>query len=276
MRALVGWGVFTLDGDGRYETTALGQCLESGAPGGLRARAMLTGKVWYAAWAGLLDSVRTGHSSFEQVTGLPLFGYLNTNAEVAEVFHETMQGATRDVAREITSAYDFSAARTVVDIGGGTGALLAGVLAQNPHAHGIVLDLPDVASRTRDRLADEGFSDRCTVVGGDFFDAVPAGGDVYILSWVIHDWDDDLAVQILDNCRRVMGPAARLLLVEQVIPLGNDNSLSKLYDLHMLAVAGGRERREDEYAELLSASGLQLTRCIPTNGPRSLVEASTT
>ena len=151
--------------------------------------------------------------------------------------------------------------------------LLAEILKANPHACGVLFDRAHVVERVGGTLARAGVADRCKVVGGDFFQGVPRGGDAYILSWIIHDWDDEPSVAILRNCRRAMGDGARLLVLEQVIPPGNEPSLAKLYDLHMLALSSGRERREDEYRSLLAAAGLRLVRIIPTAAPRSVIEA---
>jgi hypothetical protein len=273
MRALAGLGVFRENEDGEYETTTLGRCLVKGSPGALRARAILNGEEWYAPWGGLLESVRTGDTAFDQVVGMAFFEHLTANAEAEAVFNEAMASSTESAARAVADAYDFSRYRTIVDVGGGTGAFLAGILQANPQARGVLFDRPNVVAAAAGLLTDARVADRCDVVAGDFFEAVPDGGDVYVLSWVIHDWDDDRSVTILKNCRRAMAHDARLLVIEQVVPPGNEPSLSKLYDLHMLVLSGGRERRQDEYRDLLAASELQLATIIPTGVPRSIIEA---
>jgi hypothetical protein len=273
MRALAGVGVVRENEEGDYETTPLGRCLVRGSPGALRARSILNGEEWYAAWGGLLQSVRTGETAFDHIVGKPFFEHLAANPKSAAVFNEAMASSTEGAARAVANAYDFSPFRTIVDVGGGTGAFLAGILHANPQARGVLFDQPNVVATAGGLLTSAGVADRCNVVGGDFFEAVPGGGDVYMLSWIIHDWDDDRSVAILKNCRRAMAHDARLLVIEQVIPPGNEASLSKLYDLHMLVLSGGRERREDEYRDLLAASDLQLARIIPTDVPRSVIEA---
>jgi hypothetical protein len=273
MRALASLGVFRENEDGTFETTTLGRCLISGSPGALRARAIANGEEWYRAWGGLLHSVRTGETAFDHVLGMPLFEYLSANAGAATTFNEAMASSTELAARAVAEAYDLSRVGTIVDVGGGTGAFLAVILTANPGARGILFDRPGVVAGASDVLTRAGVADRCAVVAGDFFETVPSGGSAYILSWIIHDWDDDRAVTILGNCRRAMAGDARLLIIEQVVPLGNEPSLSKLYDLQMLALAGGRERREDEYRTLLAAANLELARIIPTSTPRSVIEA---
>jgi hypothetical protein len=273
MRALAGLGVFRENQDGEYETTTLGRCLVSGSPGALRARAILNGEDWYRAWGGLLDSVQTGETAFDRIAGMSFFEHLAANAETAAVFNHAMASSTESAARAVADAYDFSRSGTIVDVGGGTGTFLAVILKANPQACGVLFDRPNVVAAAGGLLTRAGVADRCDVVAGDFFESVPRGGDVYILSWVIHDWADDRSVVILKNCRRAMADDARLLVIEEVIPPGNQPSLGKLYDLHMLVLAGGRERREDEYRALLAAADLELTRIIPTEVPRSVLEA---
>jgi O-methyltransferase domain/Dimerisation domain len=273
MRALTGLGVFSQTENGEYENTALGCCLVTGSPGALRTRAILSGEVWYQGWGRLLESIQTGETAFDRLFGQPLFEYLTANAEAAATFNEMMASSTEAAARAVSAAYDFSWANVIVDVGGGTGAFLATILEANPQARGILFDRQDVATAAGALLARSGVADRCEVVEGNFFDAVPSGGDAYILSWIIHDWDDDRSIAILKNCRRAIARESRVLVMELVIPAGNEASLSKLYDIHMLALTGGRERREDEYQELLAAADLRLTRVIPTGVSRSIIEA---
>ena len=239
----------------------------------MRARAILNGEDWYTAWGGLLESVRTGETAFDRLFGMPAFAYFAANPEAAATFNETMASATEAAAGAVADAYDFAEAGTVVDVGGGIGAFLAGILRAYPRARGVLFDRPNVIGAAGGFLTTAGVADRCEAVAGDFFETVPTDGDIYILSWILHDWDDDRCVAILRNIRRAMADGARLLVAEQVIPPGNQPSLSKLYDLHMLVMTGGRERREDEYRALLAQAGLNLTRIIPTDVPRSIIEA---
>lgn len=168
-------------------------------------------------------------------------------------------------------AYDFEPFRTIVDVGGGSGLTLSAILRRHPGAQGVLFDLPDVAKRAAEVIARTGVSDRCRIVGGDFFESVPASGDAYLLRHVLHDWDDREAISILEKCRNAMRPGGRVLVVETVIPAGNDLCFGKWLDLMML-VGGGRERTEQQYAGIFSAAGLRLTRVVPTAHEVSVIE----
>ena len=273
VRGLGSLGVVREKEHGEFETTAMGRCLATGSPGGLRARAILCGAEWYAAWGELLHSMRTGQTAFDRVHGTAFFDWYAANAAGAAIFDEAMASSTEGVARAVAGTYDFSQCGTIVDVGGGTGALLAAVLQSNPQLRGVLFERPNEVAAAQEFLSAASVADRCDIVAGDFFEGVRDGGDIYLLSWVIHDLDDDRSATILRNCRRAMAKDARLLLVEQVVPPGNEPSLSKLYDLHMLVLAGGCERTEAEFRRLLGSAGLQLARIIPTDVPRSIVEA---
>jgi hypothetical protein len=275
LRALASVGVLTEDEDATFALTPMGDCLRTGVPGSLRARAICGGEEWYRAWGDLLHSVKTGEVAFEHTFGLPFFSYLDRHADAATVFNAAMSGSTIEVAHAVAAAYDFGDAATIIDIGGGHGTLLGTILQANPHARGVLFDAPAVAASAQQSLAAAGLAARCTVAGGDFFATVPDGGDVYLLSFIIHDWDDERSIAILKNCRRAVGETGKLLLVEQVLPPRNVQSLSVLYDLHMMVLLGGHERTGAEYRALLSASGFALTRVIATQSPRSIIEAVT-
>jgi ubiquinone/menaquinone biosynthesis C-methylase UbiE len=278
LRALANLEVFEEDETGCFSLTPLGQCLVSSTPGSMRARAIIGGEEFYSAWADLLNSIQTGDSAFDHVFKMPLFQYLAQNENAANNFNNTMAGSAVQAAIAIITAYDFSWARTIVDIGGGDGPLIASILNANPQARGILLDTPYVVDSARKRLVAAGLSERCDVVVGDFFKAVPEGGDIYLLSWIIHDWDDERSITILKNCHRVMQPGGKLLLLEEIVPGVNETSMSKLYDLHMLVLTdgGGRERTESEYRKLLDKAGFRITTIIPTTLPRSLIEGTHT
>ncbi len=275
LRALAGLGLFAEEGEGRFRLTALGEPLRAGVPGSVRGYAVLVGEpmVW-RSWGGILHSLRTGQPAFDHAFGAPLFEYLAAHPEEARVFDEAMTGRSAAEIAAVLAAYDFSGAGTVVDVGGGQGALLAAVLEADPRARGVLFDRPHVVAAARARLATAGLVPaRCHLVEGDFFGAVPPGGDLYVLKRIIHDWDDGRARSILRNCRAAVPEAGRLLLVELVVPPGDEPSDAKLLDLLMLVYAGGRERTEAEYRDLLASAGFGLTRVVPTASCVSVVEA---
>jgi hypothetical protein len=249
--------------------------VRAGVPGSVRDYAVLVGEpmVW-RSWGGILHSLRTGKPAFDHTFGAPLFEYLAAHPEEARVFDAAMTGRSAAENAAVLAAYDFSGAGTVVDVGGGQGALLAAILEANPRTRGVLFDRPHVVAAARPRLEAAGLAPgRFDLVEGDFFGAVPAGGDIYVLKRIIHDWDDGRARSILRNCRAALSEAGRLLLVELVVPPGNEPSDAKLLDLLMLVYAGGRERTEAEYRDLLASAGFELARVVPTASNVSLVEA---
>ena len=276
LRLLATAGVFAETEDGRFELTPVGSCLQSG-PGSFRPVALLfTSPGVRAAWGDLLHSVQTGEPALHHLFGVGSFEYFAQHPEEAAVFDEAMGAFTAMVAIAVAAAYDFSPFRTIVDVGGGEGALLAGILRANPALRGIVFDMPRVAEGAKKQIAAAGLGDRCEFVGGDFFEAVPGGGDAYILKHVIHDWDDARAVRILRNCRRAMKPEGKLLIVEGVYPERIDQSVvsrgAAANDVNMLVCTGGRQRAEAEFRALFDAAGFELTRIIPTQAMSSVIE----
>jgi SAM-dependent methyltransferase len=253
LRLLAGLGIVSAEDGGRFGLTPRGELLR-GSMGDL---AICYGEQFYAPLAQLPDSVRTGEPSFPEVFGQPWLEYYADNPEAARLFDSAMAAGSAFFA-ELPGVHDFARARTVVDVGGGKGALLAALLAGHPHLTGVVLELPHVVATTRDWLGQQGLGDRCEVIGGDFFASVPAGGDVYLLSRILHDWDDERCLALLGSCRRAMTPGSELLIIERVIPAGGKPSLALEWDIHMLANTGGRERTEAEYRALLDRSGFEL------------------
>ncbi|HEV2132191.1 MAG TPA: methyltransferase [Longimicrobiaceae bacterium] len=274
LRSLASLGVFTEDAEHRFALTPLGAALRSDAPGAARSSVRtLAGPLLWASFGEILHSVRTGEPGFERALGKPFFEYLSTAPAEAEMFGETMLGFHGAEPPAVAAAYDFSDVGTLVDVGGGIGTLLATVLQAHPGLRGVLLELPHVVPQARQRIAAAGLSERCTVVEGDFFQAVPPGGDAYMLSHIIHDWDEARCQAILTNCRRAMNGRGRLLLVEAVLPPGDVPHPAKLLDLVMLNLPGGRERSESEYRMLLDAAGFTLTRVVPTHSQVSVIEA---
>jgi SAM-dependent methyltransferase len=278
LRALTVFEVFEELEGRRFASTPMGEALRDGVPGSMRHWAIMVGRPFHRyAWTNLVNAVRTGDSAFELLYGENLVEYLREHPGDARVLDRAMTQASGGAAVAVTAGeYDFGTARTVVDVGGGQGALLAAILEAHPRVRGVLFDLPDVVENQT--LDAAGFGDRCDYVGGSFFESAPAGGDVYLLSNIIHDWDDDSSVRILRNCREAMNPGGRVLLGEAVLPDGPEPSQAKLIDLEMLvlAVRGARQRTESEFRGLFDRAGLRLTRIISSDrSPFSLVEAVT-
>jgi len=271
LRLLVAAGVLTEDDEGRFALTPIGDCLRAGAPGSMRAAALLFGGITERAWGELLYSVETGEPAFRRVFGKDSFAYLAEHPEEAANFDAAMSTFTAPIAAVVAAAYNFSAVRHVVDVGGGNGALLAGILKAHPSLKATLFDLPQVVDRARPRLNELGLADRCEAVGGDFFAEVPGRADAYLLKHVIHDWDDERASAILQNCRRAMPPAGKLLIVEGVYPPRIDQSEASrgaaANDVNMLVCTSGRQRSEAEFRSLYAATGLPYLASYPQTWP---------
>ena len=274
LRALASVGVFVQTESGSFALTPMADLLRSDRPGSMRALARMYGSEQYEAWGGLLESVRDGAPAFDHAFGASYFAYLAAHPDASSIFNDAMTGWTAQLSDAVAAAYDFSGSGLVVDVGGGTGLLLATILQAAPALRGTLFELSHVAEQADAYLRATPIGDRCTVVAGDFFDAVPGGGSFYALAQILHDWDDGQCAKILRNCREAMLPGAKLLIIEQVIPPRNEPSLGKWLDLHMLVLLGGRERTEAEYASLLSAADLKLDRLIPTAAGASILEAT--
>src|SRR5262249_28867669 len=272
LRALASIGIFAEDPDGRFRLTPLAECLRSDVPGTQRPAALLMGGEHYRSWGEFLYSVRTGRTAFDHAYGMPVFDYLAVHPEQAEVFDAAMTAIHGAETGAMLAAYDFSGVGTLVDVGGGNGSLLCAVLRQYPSMHGVLFDRGHVVERARPNLRAAGVEGRCRAVAGSFFESVPPGGDAYLLRHIIHDWDDEQSLRILRNCRRAVGGQARLLIVESVIPPGNEPSFSKWLDLNMLVVPGGLERTEAEYRDLLQQAGFRLVGVVPTAMEVSVIE----
>jgi hypothetical protein len=273
LRALASVGVFTEVSPGSFALTPLAELLRTETPGSMRALAIMYAEEQYRAWGELLHSVRTGEMAFDHQFGMGYFEYLAQRPEADRVFNEAMTGWTHQLVGAVVDTYDFSQFETVVDVGGGYGALLAAILRSNPGTRGVLFDLPHVVSSAEELLVAAGVADRCTFAGGDFFAAVPTGGDAFVLSQILHDWDDEHCVAILGQCRRAMPDHSKLLVVELVLPEGDEPFLGKWLDLHMLVLLGGRERTAAEYDALFRAAEFKLARVVPTPPGPSVVEA---
>jgi O-methyltransferase domain/IclR helix-turn-helix domain len=260
LRALTGLGLVRTDPDG-WALTTLGEAtLEIGHP------------PWAdAAVDQLPHAVETGKTGMELAHGCSVFEYFARNPEDAAAFDRGLPLITAGVPQAVAEAYDFAGIRELVDVGGGTGTLLAEVLQRHAAVRGVLFDLPRTIAHVTPAL--QRFADRCEAVGGDFFEAVPAGADAYMLSHVVHDWPEERCLTILRNVRTAMAPDGRLLIAEMIVPPGDEPHPAKMQDMMMLVISGGMERTEEEYAELLARAGFRLDRVIPTRSPVSVLEA---
>jgi len=274
LRGLVALGVLSQDRDGRFSSTPLATWLEADRPGSLRGLAVLTGEEYAGAWGHLLHSAMTGETAFKHAFGMSQWEHRQLHPELDELFNTGLRQETAQAVAAIVAAYDFSKFRTVADVGGGQGVLLAAILKAHPSVNGILFDQPHVVAQARSCIEAAGLAARCATVGGDFFDQVPDGADAHVLKSVIHDWDDDRSLDILRNCRTALAERGRLLLVERLLPARVEQDPGTvLVDVRMLAVTGGRERTEAEYRALLSAAGLIPTSVIPTRSPFCVIES---
>lgn len=273
LRALASVGVFTEARPGTFALTPLAALLRTGTPDSMRALAIMYAEEQYRAWGDLLHSVQTGETAFERRFGTSYFAYLAQHPEADRVFNEAMTGWTTQLVGAVVDAYDFSPFKTIADVGGSYGTLLAAMLRSNPAARGILFDQPHVVAAAGEQLVVAGVAERCTTVGGDFFVEVPAGGDAYVLAQILHDWDDERSVAILRQCRRAMPAHGKLLVIELVLPPGEEPFFGKWLDLHMLVLLGARERTATEYDALFRAAGFALARVVPTAAGPSVVEA---
>lgn len=274
MRTLAGLGILTERDGQRFALTPLGEALKAGAPGSARATLMaFCGPAFWHSWEEILYSLETGKTGFEKTRGMPLFDYLAQHPEEASYFSEAMVGFHGAEPPAVARAYDFSSAKTVVDVGGATGNMLAAILSHHAAPRGVLFDRPHVVRDAPALLQASGVEERVTIEPGDFFERVPAGGDAYLLSHIIHDWNEDQCLTILGHCRNVITPDGRLLIVETVLPTGDTPHQGKVQDMVMLVIPGGQERTEAEYASLLSKAGFRLSRVVPTESVVSVVEA---
>ncbi len=274
MRTLASLGILVSVDAERFALTPVGEALRTGAPGAALPTVLTFGSPWFTrGFEEILHSLETGGTGFEKAMGMPAFDYLAQNPEAAGWFNETMVGFHGAEPAAVAAAYDFSGFETVIDVGGGTGNLMAAILARHAGPRGVLFDRPYVIANAPALLRERGVESRVTLEGGDFFAGVPSGGDCYVLSHVIHDWTEEQCLTILAHCRAAMRPGARLLLVEMVLPEGNTPHPGKMLDIVMLVLPGGQERTEAEYGALLARAGFRVERVVPTESAVSVVEA---
>lgn len=274
LRALASLGIFAEDEQGRFGLTPLAQLLRQGVPGSLHATALFHGdSLTQGVWGNLLHTLKTGEDGHHRLYGMSAWAYHEQNLDYSRLFDNFMTEVSSLDTAAVVSAYDFSNTTLLVDIAGGHGSLIAAILKANPTLQGILFDQPHVLSGAQPVLEAAGVTDRCQQVSGDFFAELPANGDAYLLKSIVHDWNDTDSIRILKNVRRAMKPDGKLLLVEFVIPSGNDPHPGKLIDINMLVSLGGRERTEAEFRDVLAHADFRLTQVIPISSGKSVIEA---
>jgi hypothetical protein len=273
LRALAGVGVFREDEGRRFALTPIGDCLRTDSATPLGAWAELVGGPdYWQTWGHLLHSVQTGENAFQHLHGKNVWQYRAQHPEHGTRFDRAMTQLSRGSSEAVIGAYDFSPFRHITDVGGGQGVMLAAILRAHPRLRGTLFDQPNVVAAAEAVLVERGVIDRCDIVGGSFFETVPEGADAYLMRLIVHDWEDDEAIAILKACRRAMGPAARLLLIERIVAPPNEAPAPKFADLNMLLLPGGRERTREEFSNLFAKSGFELTLVVPA-GTHNVIEA---
>ena len=272
LRALSSAGVFEQIDEQRFALNPCGALLRKDAPGSLRAWAIFSSRM-YRSWAELGHSIATGETAFDHLHGMNVWTYREQHQEEGRVFNDAMSAHVAFVAQAIATAYDFSRFATIIDVGGGQGVLLAAILQANPRVRGILFDVPGAIREARSLFELAGLAARCRLAGGSFFESVPGDGDAYILSRVLHDWNDDQVSKILKTMRRSMNDKATLLIVERALEQQNPALDATLSDLNMMVQNGGRERTTTEFDELLTTASFKLIGCIPGPLPFQILEA---
>lgn len=273
LRTLASLGMFSEAEAGVYGLTPLGSTLVSDSEGSMRDLALMWMETHYQPFAGLIDTVRSGKCAATEHYGQPFFTWLAGQPEQVDRFSGAMANLTNGIKAGAIASYAFPASGTMIDIGGADGALLAKVLESAPDARGIVFDLPHVIAEAEPAMKSYELGDRLTSASGDFFEAVPAGGDAYLLSMVLHDWNDADATRLLTNIGKAAAPGSKVLAFELVMPAGDQPHMSKMIDLTMLGMLDGRERTDSEFKTLFEAAGLDYCGVTATPTPISIVEA---
>jgi hypothetical protein len=276
LRLLAMVGIFTETKSRYFALTPAAELLRSDHPQSMRDTVIWIADPFHFKIASeLMHSVKTGQPTVEHVTGKPAFEYFAGDPVELPRFHKAMTNLSAMAVPAAIAAYDFSPFKTIVDIGGGHGFAICSILQKYAHLNGILFDLEDIVPGGEQRICDQKLESRCKTAHGDFFQSVPAGGDLYFMKHIIHDWEDSKAIAILKNCRQALEgkPAGRVVLLEFVVPAGNDPHFSKIIDIEMLFFPGGKERTEQEFRELFAKAGLRMTRVIPTKSPFCVIEA---
>jgi precorrin-6B methylase 2 len=275
LRFLSSEGIFQLDTDGVWQLTPLARLLLNDAPYSVRAGARLLGRM-SATYPHMTETVRTGKCAYDLAFGKPIFEDLLDKPEDATIFDAAMNSFHGGETEAVLDAYSYEGIEVLADIGCGAGSVAMATLKRYPGMSGILFDQPGVLERTAANVRAAGLEGRCKLHAGSFFEAIPAGADAYSMRHILHDWTDDLCVRILTNIRRAIPAAGRLLIIEAVVPEGNDSSMSKLFDMFMMIFPDGTERTEAEYSKLLSAAGFTAQSVTPTLSPVSVIDARPT
>ena len=271
---MVALGLLTADDGGRFSATPLLATLDRDAPGSLRDLALsITMPAHWLAWNEILAAVRTGHTQVRAALGTDFFDYLQQHPVQAELFSAGIANMTSLLVADVAKVIDTTNVKLAVDVGGATGSLLRLLHDANPALRGIVFDRPNIIDDAVNHIAQSGFAERTDAVGGDFFQAVPPA-DLYLLKFILHDWDDQSCITILRRCREAMTPGGRIAIIELVLGELSDPGPGALMDMNMLAACVGRERSIDEYDALLAAAGLRRTAIRTTSSPQSIIEAA--
>ena len=271
LRFLASHGLFQETDHHQFDHTPLSNCLRTDAEHSFRAAAQMMHRL-FPAWDGLHHAALTGEPGFNQVYGKPIFDYVGTHPDLGPILDAGMTAIHGHETSAMLDAYDFSGIEVLADIGGGNSSLLRAVLQRYPAMKGVLFDLGHVIGRASENIKAGGLSDRCSVSEGSFFESIPSGADAYSFRHIIHDWTDEQSVQILGNCRRVIPDNGKLLLIEAVVPMGNEPSLAKDFDMTMLTLPGGIERTAEEYKHLLAQAGFNLTSITSTASLVSVIE----
>lgn len=277
LRLLASLGVFSEIAPHTFALTPAAESLRSDVPNSFRDMALwITSPFHFRTYAGLMHTIKTGEITCDHVHGKPIFEFLPENPEISELFNNGMTCLSKVVTPALLEAYDFAGIHTLMDVAGGHGALLRAILNKHPQMRGILIDLEHVIEGARGLQENQALAHRCEFLSADFFAEVPSAADAIIMKHIIHDWDDDKAVLILKNCRKALAgkPDAKVLLVESVLPPGNDPHFGKFIDVEMFVFPGGRERTEEEFRNLFAAAGLRLNRVVPTKAPLWLIEGA--
>ncbi|TNY36150.1 methyltransferase [Thermomonospora catenispora] len=274
LRTLSGYGVFARRPDGRFENTPMSDKLRDDAQDSMRGMALLMGHpLLWEEWGHLISTVETGEPNLPKLRGMEALDFFHATPDYAAVFFHAFGKLSETETDPVLAAYDFSRFRTVVDVIGGRGTLLAGILRQSPETRGVLYDSETATADSPALFKEAGVADRVTIEHGGYFDKLPAGGDAYVLKHILHDFTEDKALTALRNVREAIAPDGRLLVMEYLLPENNRRHLGNIIDLWLMLMLGARDRTLEEYTELLARADLKVTRAVPTSAPISIIEA---